>query len=146
VTVIRQHIDALKRFRDQAEELAVSIAVTEEAAEISEMNRRQLDAGDRADGNQVKPPYTPKYAAYKRSLGLKTNVVTLRLTGDFYRSIKPEQTAPDEMELQSQDSKAPYLLARYGKQVLGLSEENIKKLAERIQPKMLRRLKAALRV
>ena len=146
MTVIKRHIEALKRFRDQAEELAIDLAITEESAEIQRMNTEQLDDGMRSDKKPIRPPYSPKYAAYKKRLGLKTNVVTLRLSGDFYKSLHPKRTAPDEMEVSSNDFKAPFLTGRYGKEVLGLNEDNIDKLAARIQPKMEARLKAVLSI
>jgi len=144
MTVIKEHIKALRSFRNQAEMLAVDLAVEEEAAEVARMNREQLSDGEQSDGNKLKPPYSEKYAAFKRKKGLRTDVVTLRLEGDFYKSIKPNKTAPDAFEMESDDGKAKYLIARYGKAVLGLNEDNIDLLAERIRPKMEKRLRAIL--
>ena len=109
--------------------------VTNVAREFSDLivklNRDQLESGIRADDRNIQPPYTASTIRVKRSKGQPTNRVTLRDTGDLHRSLFVE-FEPGKFSLHFEDEKAPYLLERYGKEVLGLNEESLEQLRQLI--------------
>lgn len=82
-------------------------------------------------------PYRPLTIEYKRAKGQPYNRVTLRDTGDFHASFYVEATA-DKFEIKASDSKTPDLVKKYGKQILGLTDENKNELTwEYIYPDLI---------
>ena len=73
-------------------------------------------------------PYTPKTIELKEIKGQPTNRVTLRDTGDFYASFKII-TEPDKFTIIATDYKTDGLIRKYGRQILGLTDENAQGLA-----------------
>lgn len=97
------------------------------------MQKAQLFSGIRSDETPILPPYTVKYAAYKRSLGLPDNRVTLFLRGDFYAGIFSE-VDDTNIYTDSTDSKAEKLYDRYGEKVMGLGVEKRGEYIQDIEP------------
>lgn len=99
-----------------------------------DLNREeQLYKGGRnAEGNRITPGYTPLTVSIKRRKSQPTDRVTLRDTGRFYRSffIVYDQ---DEFTFYADDSKTPGLVEKYGPEILGLEEESIQALIEKIR-------------
>lgn len=69
--------------------------------------------------------YSKPYQKYKEGLGKETRYVDLRLTGEFHRSITLIQFNPGEWRFVSEDDKAPYLIANYGIDILGIQEDRL---------------------
>lgn len=70
-------------------------------------------------------PYSPVTIAIKEAKGQPTNRVTLRDEGDFQSSFFLE-VGDKEFEIKAADWKTEELIKKYGRQILGLTDENIK--------------------
>lgn len=69
-------------------------------------------------------PYTPETIEIKKALGQPTNRVTLRDEGDFESSFFLE-VGDKQFEIKASDFKTEDLIKKYGRQILGLTDENI---------------------
>lgn len=69
-------------------------------------------------------PYSPVTIAIKEAKGQPTNRVTLRDEGDFESSFFLE-VGDKQFEIKASDFKTEDLIRRYGRQILGLTDENI---------------------
>ena len=70
-------------------------------------------------------PYSPVTIAIKEAKGQPTNRVTLRDEGDFQSSFYLE-VGDKQFEIKAADWKTEELIKKYGRQILGLTDENIK--------------------
>lgn len=69
-------------------------------------------------------PYSPVTIAIKEAKGQPTNRVTLRDEGDFESSFFLE-VGDKQFEIKASDFKTEDLIMKYGRQILGLTDENI---------------------
>lgn len=69
-------------------------------------------------------PYSPVTIAIKEAKGQQTNRVTLRDEGDFESSFFLE-VGDKQFEIRASDFKTEDLIRKYGRQILGLTDENI---------------------
>lgn len=69
-------------------------------------------------------PYSPVTIAIKEAKGQPTNRVTLRDGGDFESSFFLE-VGNKQFEIKASDFKTEDLIMKYGRQILGLTDENI---------------------
>lgn len=81
------------------------------------INRLGVDIMDYA-------PYSPLTIAIKEEKGQPTNRVTLRDEGDFESSFYLE-VGEKQFEIKASDFKTEDLIKKYGRQILGLTNENI---------------------
>ena len=81
------------------------------------INRLGVDIMDYA-------PYSPVTIEIKKALGQPTNRVTLRDEGDFESSFFLE-VGDKQFEIKASDFKTEDLIKKYGRQILGLTDENI---------------------
>lgn len=89
-------------------------------------------------------PYSPVTIEIKKAKGQPTNRVTLRDEGDFESSFFLE-VGQNQFEIKASDWKTEELIKRYGRQILGLTNENIEKLIwDFIYPDLLSKLKNEL--
>lgn len=72
-------------------------------------------------------PYSPYTIAIKEEKGQPTDRVTLRDEGDFESSFFVE-AGNTQFEIKAADFKTEDLIKKYGRQILGLTDENIAKL------------------
>lgn len=72
-------------------------------------------------------PYRPLTIAIKEQKGQPTNRVTLRDIGDFENSFYLE-VGDKQFEIKASDWKTESLIKKYGRQILGLTDENISSL------------------
>ena len=97
------------------------------------INRLGIDIMDYA-------PYSPLTIAIKEEKGQPTNRVTLRDEGDFESSFYLEVNNT-QFEIKAADWKTEELIKKYGRQILGLTTENIVKLIwQYIYPDLLKQL------
>lgn len=137
-------IEKLADFRDNINSYLG--AATEDAEEtILEMNIRQLyDYGERRDGSDITPHYSPVTVAIKREKGQRTDHVTLRDTFDWQLSFWIQYTA-DGFEIKASDWKTERLIQKYGEGILGLQDANVQTLCENIYlPRLITELKNKL--
>lgn len=89
-------------------------------------------------------PYRPLTIAIKEEKGQPTNRVTLRDEGDFQDSFFLE-VSDSQFEIKASDSKTEKLIRKYGRAILGLTDENIRILTwDWIHPELLTKAKEAL--
>lgn len=69
-------------------------------------------------------PYSPVTISIKEAKGQPTNRVTLRDEGDFESSFFLE-VGDKQFEIKASDFKTEDLIRKYGRQILGLTDENI---------------------
>lgn len=81
------------------------------------INRLGVDIMDYA-------PYSPLTIEIKEMKGQPTNRVTLRDEGDFEGSFYLE-VGEKQFEIKASDWKTEELIKKYGRQILGLTDENI---------------------
>ena len=131
-------LQSLTKLQKQAPELAIK-ACKPHRNLIEDLNTdEQMQAqGQRADGQPIRPAYTAFTKAIKQQKGQPTNRVTLRDTGDFHRSVFVT-FRKTEFELQASDVKTPSLTRKYGREVLGLTQDSIDKVAASAKQDMQR--------
>ena len=89
-------------------------------------------------------PYTPLTIAIKEEKGQPTNRVTLRDEGDFESSFYLE-VGDKQFEIKASDFKTEDLIKKYGRQILGLTNENIAKLIwQYVYPDLLTKAKKTI--
>lgn len=119
-------------------------ALVEQALEakqlrILNLNRSQLDRGEDAKGKSL-----GQYKNFKYKNRFKP--VDLKLTGEFHRKLTLSRSKGNrkQAEIFSQDEKAPALEKKYGKDIMGLTEESTERAAEIIKPELQRLFKEQL--
>lgn len=86
-------------------------------------------------------PYSPVTIAIKKAKGQPVNRVTLRDEGDFESSFYLD-VSDKHLEIKASDIKTEDLVAKYGRQILGLTDENISILRwQYIFPDLMEKLK-----
>ena len=94
-----------------------------EADFAKDLNRSQLTEGQNIDKSDIEPAYSRVTVSYKKSKSQISDRVTLKDTGDFYKSFTVKANA-DSFVINATDSKTNKLQKKYGDKILGLSEEN----------------------
>ena len=111
--------------------LLIQNIIYENEAYIVEMNSEDqlYDQGINNLGVSIMDykQYTPRTIAIKEMKGQPTNRVTLRDEGDFEESFYLEVNNT-QFEIRASDFKTEDLIKKYGRQILGLTDENIKEL------------------
>lgn len=103
------------------------------------INRLGVDIMDYA-------PYSPLTIEIKEEKGQPTDRVTLRDYGDFESSFFLEVN-DTQFEIKASDFKTEELIKKYGKEILGLTNENIAKLIwQYIYPDLLDKFKKTIYV
>ena len=89
-------------------------------------------------------PYSPVTIAIKEAKGQPTNRVTLRDEGDFQSSFYLE-VGDKQFEIKASDFKTEDLIKKYGRQILGLTNENIAELIwQYVYPDLLTKAKKTI--
>lgn len=119
----------------------VSESILENESQILDLNRRQMFAGNDANGNTIKPQYKYKTVKIKEEKGQPTDRVTLLDTGDFYNSMflnpfgDPSEYA--EFEFDAKDYKTTDLKDKYGDFILGIERDDLDDAAEIIKDTLI---------
>ena len=94
--------------------------------DITNLNDRDVESTGRTNS------YSSSYLASRevRAKKKQTEYVDLRLTGQYYKSIKYQKT-PRGGKISSNDPKEKYIDERYGEDTLGLQEEQLQEIAEK---------------
>lgn len=104
-------------------------AIEDELPSMIRRNWDQLDQGKKNDDNPITPFYTPSYAKKKGF-----SIPDLKVTGDFRNSFDIDYRG-DSLAWGASDRKAPFLLDKYGDDILGLTQDNADKSFEKIYNK-----------
>lgn len=128
-------ISRLQDFEDNINQI-VKEAILENIDAIIRLQIDQLDRGVTTENTSIQPPYAQSTIIAKIRKGQPTNRVTLKDTGDFYNSFTIEVN-DDNFEIKPTVFYAQFLLRRYS-QIIGLTEDNLKTVAETyILPKLI---------
>lgn len=95
-----------------------SEAIHQSARGYVEKQRMQMYEGVNSDGKE-RPPYSPYTVAIKIRKGQRYDVVTLKDTGDFYKSLFID-VREDTFVISAHDPKTLKIVDRYGDIVFGL--------------------------
>lgn len=124
--------DLRKRVADFNEALTsgrlIQNIIWENEAYILDMNAEEqlFEQGINRLGVEISDyaPYSPVTIEIKEAKGQPTNRVTLRDEGDFESSFFLE-VGTKQFEIKASDWKTEELIKKYGRQILGLTDENI---------------------
>lgn len=105
---------------------------------IANANRRQLRSGQRADGSRM-PDYVPNSRQ-----PMAPGPIQLFDTGLFHEGIEP-MFDDKGVELLGLDSKTGLLTGKYGEMILGLTEENISILRDKIRIRINNRIRREIK-
>lgn len=116
--------------------------VLENEAFIVNMNAEDqlFDQGINSLGISIEDyaPYSDVTIEIKRMKGQPINRVTLHDEGDFANSIFLE-VGKESFTIKAADSKTQALIRKYGRQILGLTKENLKELISKyILPELIK--------
>lgn len=115
-------------------------------AEIEQFNRDQLSRGEKADGSAMPDYASDEYADFKDKYIPTYSIyptTDLRYTGDFYEAIKASFSSYG-IAIESFDSKAKELEAKYGSGIYGLTEQSQSKLVDLITGQYIEALTIAM--
>jgi len=141
---IRNLVYRLRKFKDILNDELKNEIMKHEDVIIQMVVRDQLyDQGIEGRGISIMSyqPYTARTMQIKQRKGQPYDRVTLRDTGEFYSSLHVEFD-DDGFYVTSTDDKAKYLLARYGKTIFRLTNQNFTELLRNyIRPELQQKLK-----
>lgn len=141
---IRNLVYRLRKFKDILNDELKNEIMKHEDVIIQMVVRDQLyDQGIEGHGISIMSyqPYTARTMQIKQRKGQPYDRVTLRDTGEFYSSLHVEFD-DDGFYVTSTDDKAKYLLARYGKTIFRLTNQNFTELLRNyIRPELQQKLK-----
>lgn len=137
-------LKVVQEFIDEADIEFIDAAMTDKAWAEAE-NAKTMRAGKRNDGSEIKPAYTRYTVKLKKAEGAPFDRVTLEDTGDFHNSITIERSDIDLIEFFGYDIKTGDLLAKYGKDVLGITSDQLEAWGKRLLPLVVDSLRAKLK-
>jgi len=116
--------------------------LVENEQHITDLNTQQLFQGERADGT-IMPDYSFVSVNF---FNKPPGPIKLYDTGDFYGGFKLGGSS-FPMQIISTDSKSEELKSRYGKEIFGLTEENMAGLARVfIIPQIIKKLRQLIQL
>lgn len=132
---IAAKIAKLEKVQREIETYPIELSKKHES-QIIDWNRTNLYAGIGSDGDEIYPDYTNYTKDIKDQLQQPTNRVTLKDTGNFYKSIVLKFNAKS-IFFDATDYKYPSLRRKYqadGNVLLGITDEDLVDLRELIKP------------
>lgn len=128
---LKRYIRKLKNFEKNIYKV-IADTVKENEAIVVEMNSEDQLFDRGVDSNNISimsyQPYHQITMNIKKQKGQITSRVTLRDSADFHYSFYIE-FKPESFEIKASDKKTAELQFKYGKQILGLTNENFIDLA-----------------
>jgi hypothetical protein len=118
---------------EQNVDLFVMLTASEFEEFIVDLNRSQMeDKGIRGNSTKITPKYVPFTIKVKKAKGQVFSHVTLTDTGDFSDAMFVE-FGDDFFFLGSEDIKTQELVAKYGKEIFGLTKDNQGELSQEMK-------------
>lgn len=149
-------MNVLEELRDRVVELNEGLAsgkfirriILDNEAYIIDMNAQEqlYERGINRLGVKISDyaPYAPLTIEIKKAKGQPTNRVTLRDEGDFESSFYLE-VGDTQFEIRASDPKTEELIKKYGRHILGLTDENLEELIwNYIYPELLDKAKSII--
>lgn len=98
---------------------------------LIEANQEQLWRGEASTGRKLTMPYANYTIKKKAAKGQPTDRITLKDTGDFYRSIVPKFGDKEHVMI-AKDRKAPILEKEWGRDILGIQKKEAMEIGQEI--------------
>ena len=137
----------LRKFKAILSQELENIILDNENIIVEMITQQQLyEQGIEGRGIEISSyaPYAESTIRKKIKKGQPTNRVTLKDTGDFYKSLRIEFDDKG-FYIVSNDFKSPYLLKKYGPTIFKLTDENLETLIRKyIKPTLAVKLKEYL--
>lgn len=137
----------LRKFKSILSQELENTILDNESVIVEMITQQQLyEQGIEGRGIEISSyaPYAESTIRKKIKKGQPTNRVTLKDTGDFYKSLRIEFDDKG-FYIASNDFKSPYLLEKYGPTIFRLTDENLKILIHRyVRPALTVKLKEYL--
>lgn len=121
-------------------------ALNKHQADITELNKKQLEKGEKADGSMFEE-YSHRTVKIRQIEGnpVKGRLIALYDTGDFWKGFW--SIAKDgKLSMLSKDQKTNMLISKYGESIFGLTDSNFKKLGDIIMPTLQKTITKYLQV
>ena len=125
--------EVLKLFKNYPTEEITKKAVKKNEEFALDLQREQLFSGTTSRNTPITPQYAASTRRTKQRKGQPTNRVTWRATGRLYAELELKLDN-DGFGPISPNVATPFLIARYGNQVLGFTKESEGKISEKILP------------
>ena len=147
-TTLRNLEYRLRAFKDNLPELLEEVVRDKEDVIIAAITNDQLfRRGINGRGEKIMDymPYRPSTIRKKQKKGQPTTRVTLKDTGDFYKSMFVVFDA-EGFYIASNDDKTKYLVKKYGNTIFRLTDKNLTRiLRSHIRKELVKRIKRAAR-
>lgn len=147
-TTLRNLEYRLRAFKNNLPELLEEVVRDKEDVIIAaitndQLFRRGVNGRDKKIMEYM--PYKPSTIRKKQKKGQPTTRVTLKDTGDFYKSMLVVFDS-EGFYITSSDDKAKYLIKKYGDSIFRLTDKNLTRiLRSHIRKEIIKRLKRATR-
>lgn len=147
-TTLRNLEYRLRAFKDNLPELLEEVVRDKEDVIIATITNNQLfRRGINGRGEKIMDymPYRTSTIRKKQKKDQPTTRVTLKDTGDFYKSMFVVFDS-DGFYITSNDDKAKYLVKKYGNTIFRLTDKNLTRiLRSHIRKELVKRIKRAAR-
>jgi len=131
---IKDLIDKLKKTTVRQQEEQVLKILRDDSEWIVDLNRVQLLEGKDSNDNALTEYRSKSYAKFKEKLN-PLGVTDLKLTGKFHDSFLL-QAREFPIKITAKDKKTNELVAKYGKDIFGLTDESKELLIQRLKAKV----------
>jgi len=138
-------VKSIREYKGRLYEVIIDGVVPFEA-EIVDINTDRLyKAGEYVTRDKIadRRPYAPMTIRIKKAKGQPTDRVTLKDTGDFYRSIYVKFER-DRFTILASDVKTKKLMAKYGADIFGMNGEDMDKIMDKVYEYILEQFKKAV--
>lgn len=139
MNIFLERAEVVRKADDQFDQIFFDFLKDNEKFILDLVRDEQLYQGLKFDGSEIKPDYAPSTVRRKRRRGQPYDRVTWKDKGDLYRSLQLKFGFL-EFEIEATDRKIKKLYAKYGSDVLGLTDESIKRTIEYIGPMFIEKL------
>lgn len=102
--------------------IVADIVARNEGKMLNMLKMRLWNTGRDASGSLITPAYTETTVDWKQQAGQRTSHVTLRDSGDFYKSMFIKVIG-NELIVGATDPKTTQLISKYGVDILGLTKQ-----------------------
>lgn len=114
------YISNLESLESTLVDKAKEAILSKQGQVLGNLKLRLFNTGTDGDGNKIKPDYAYSTVQIKASKKQRTSHVTLRDTGDFYKSMFIDFNKGNVF-VNSNDSKSGSLINKYGKSIMELT-------------------------
>jgi len=121
---MEQYIKDLEGIIDDIDEIVESIVLKNKGYILKNVKLRLFNRGRDGSGNLIEPEYMPNTIEYKKSQRQRSSHVTLRDSGDFYRSFVVEYKN-NTIFIESNVRYKSELIQKYGEDIFNLTEHEV---------------------